>query len=309
MMGDNYNQIGKSYFQGDANNDGKVDLLDLGIVGNSWGANYLISSKDTYMYDSHNNLIVKIKIDGARDIYASQGGLFTKDEIFTASILRSGDRIIDVLEDGSLAAYDNLGNFISADRPVYDAGITAIDSGIRVKDCIIKPDPDIFQAERYGKAAQVYNLSIADPLQPSINNNLILNAKEGIYLYSDAARGGIEGEILNNTLHDNEYGIVMRTSKEKPLVHHNIITRSIDAIHLTYASLLQERLANITNNCFGADGYGNTHNVWCDELQTEQLALPDAAGNIAEDPEYTDPLGLDYTPLNPECDNKGYRME
>ncbi|MFH0839551.1 MAG: putative Ig domain-containing protein [Candidatus Omnitrophota bacterium] len=309
IMGDYWNQAGVSYFQGDANNDGKVNLLDLGIVGDSWYANYLIPGKDTYMYDSHNNLIVKIKIDGTRDIYASQGGLFTKDETFAASILKSGDRIIDVLENGSLAVYDDLGNLISVDKPIYDAGITVIDSGIKIKDCIIKPDPDIFQDERYGKAAQVYNLSIADSLQPFISNNLILNAKEGIYLYSDTARGGIEGEILNNTLHNNERGVLMRTNKEKTLIHHNIITRSTDAIHLSYASLLQERLANITNNCFGADGYGNTHNVWCDELGAEQLTLPDVAGNIAEDPEYTNPLGLDYTPLNPECDNKGYRME
>ncbi|MFH0839989.1 MAG: hypothetical protein V1883_03105, partial [Candidatus Omnitrophota bacterium] len=190
-----------------------------------------------------------------------------------------------------------------------DAGVTAVNSDISVKNCIIRPDPEIFGEAKFGKGIQILNLGGSADIAPLIENNLILNADTGIYLFSQAFGGAILGEIKDNTLNNNNSGIIMRMHKENPAIQNNIITRAIDAIHLTYDSLLTERLANITNNCFGADVYGNTHNVWCDELQTEQLTLPDAAGNIGEDPEYYEPDDLNYAPQNPNCGDKGCRLE
>ena len=41
ILGDNWSQAGVSYFQGDANLDGKVDLLDLGLIGDNWNSIYI----------------------------------------------------------------------------------------------------------------------------------------------------------------------------------------------------------------------------------------------------------------------------
>ena len=162
---------------------------------------------------------------------------------------------------------------------------------------------------RYGKGIQIWNLYGTTDITPLVQNNLILNAETAIYLYSQDSGGAILGEITNNTLDLNTSGIVLRMHRENPAIHNNIITRSEDAVHLTYDSLLAERLAGITDNCFGAGAFANTNNVWCDALQQEQIVLPDLNGNIAEDPLYYDPLNLDYTPQNPNCDDKGARLQ
>ena len=170
------------------------------------------------------------------------------------------------------------------------------------------PDPEIFGGNRYGKGIYVLNLYGAEDIAVLIENNLILNADIGVYLYSQRLAGTVGGCIQKSTFDNNGYAIVERMPGVNPLIQDNIITNSTyDAIHLTHegGTLLDERLPNIINNGF----WGNTHNVWCDELQAEQFTLPDAAGNINEDPEYYDPENLDYYPQNINCEDKGYRLE
>ncbi len=146
---------------------------------------------------------------------------------------------------------------------ITDAGITAINSAVIVKGCIIMPDPDIFGPDKFGKGIQIWNLYGTTDIMPIIENTEISNAMDGIYLYSQAFGGAILGEIKNNTLDNNNYGIVLRMHKEKPLIQDNEITNSIHGIHITYedGTLLEERLNNIINNTFS----GNTDDIWCDE--------------------------------------------
>jgi len=190
-----------------------------------------------------------------------------------------------------------------------DAGITAIDSEVNIKNCLIMPDPAIFGANNYGKGIQIWNLYESDEITPIIENNLILKADTGIFMFSQAFGGKIKGEVRYNTLDLNETGIMLRMTKEAPEMHNNIITRSGDAIHLTYGDILPERLALIKNNCFGAGSFDNVHDIWCDELGAEQLQIPNSFNNIIEDPQYRDPDAFDYFPESPNCEYKGCRLD
>jgi PKD repeat protein len=201
---------------------------------------------------------------------------------------------------------------------VSDAGITAVNSEITVDSCAITP----YAADsRLGKGIQIWNLYGNGSVAPIIANCLITNTDAAIYLYSHASAGDFDsGWIGYNTLDQNNYGIVLRmpTDTSDPLIESNIITDSIDAIHLTYSTrqLLNERLdGKILNNCF----FGNDHNVWCDDIQQDRLPPADLQGlnaqrNIAEDPEYVQPFNypsyvhpadLTYTPQNQDCDLMG----
>ena len=65
--------------------------------------------------------------------------------------------------------------------------------------------------------------------------------------------------------------------KENPLIDGNTIANSTeDGIHITYDSLLTDRLLNISNNTFQY----NTRDVFCDELSTE--VIPTGPGNTYE---------------------------
>ena len=145
-----------------------------------------------------------------------------------------------------------------------DAGVTAVNSNITVKDCLIMPDPDIFGMAKFGKGIQIWNLYRNPAIVPIIENCEILRADTGIYLYSQVFGGAILGEIKNNTLDNNNYGIILRMHKEKPLIQDNTITVSTNGIHITYedGTLLAERLGNITGNAFT----DNKYDIWCDEL-------------------------------------------
>jgi hypothetical protein len=147
---------------------------------------------------------------------------------------------------------------------VSDAGITAIDSDITVKDCIITSDPGIFGTAKFGKGIQIWNLYGSPDITPLVENCGISGAEDGIYLFSQAFGGAILGQIKNNTIDKNNYGITLRMHKEKPIIQDNEITNSINGIHITYEddALLTERLNKIVNNTFS----GNTDNIWCDEL-------------------------------------------
>ena len=218
--------------------------------------------------------------------------------------------------DGNGLIYSN--GYYMDFKLLNDAGITAVNSTITVKNSVIQPDLDAINLSggydpplsHYGKGIQIWNLYGTPNIAPIIENCMISNADTGIYLYSQAFGGVIGGNISKNTLDLNNYGIVMRMHKESPLIRNNIITHSIDAIHLTYNSLLSKRLANMANNCFGIGEFSNTHNIWCDTLQKEQLTRLDTRGNIAEDPDFDDYYPyLSYYPQNPNCSDMGCRLK
>lgn len=201
-------------------------------------------------------------------------------------------------------------NFVSTEYPdglqiMNDAGVTIINANSDVKNCIIKPDLDSMSPKpvNYGKGIQVWNLYNRAYIAPNIANNFIQDADVGIFLFSQAMGGEIWGEIQNNTLDSNKYGIVERMRKENPIIRNNIITSAGDAIHLSYQNgyLLDARLGNIMNNDF----YRNTNDVWCDETQLQ--ATPTGGGNIFEDPSYSNPP-VDYSPDNLNCADKGCRL-
>ena len=203
--------------------------------------------------------------------------------------------------------YANFTNPNYADWQILtDAGITAVDSEITVRNCIIYPDLAGGTKSPFGKGIQIWNLYGSTAKAPTIDNNLIIHCDMGIYYYSQAFGGDLAGTIQNSTLDANKYGIVLRMHNENPLIQNNIISNSLDGIHITYedGSLLTDRLVNITNNCiFIQDPDGAT--VWCDETQSEQT--PTGIGNIFEDPLYTAPWDLDYYPDNTNCADMGYR--
>lgn len=244
-------------------------------------------------------------------------------------VLKDSDSSIKTLsvlyDKGEEFTYDTAPYSVFKMVMVSEAGITAINSQLTVDSCVIMPDPVTFPlGAKYGKGIQIWNLHSSAAIAPTIENNLIVNADAGIYLYCHDSSNAITGVIIDNTLDLNNSGIVMRTHKENPAITYNIITRSQDAIHLSYNSLLSERLANIQDNCFGADesfcmpvSFDNVNDVWCDELQGEVLTLlGDLNGNFDVDPEfvlyydyptYQYPADLDYTPQDPYCEDIGYR--
>ncbi len=191
-----------------------------------------------------------------------------------------------------------------------DAGVTIINSNAVVKNCIIQPDLDGINAggeynpplTQYGKGIQIWNLYNAPNIALDISNNLVLNSDIGIYLFTQAFGGAIEGVVEYTTLENNRYGLIMRMHKENPILRYNIITNAQDGIHITYedGTLLHSRLQNITDNNF----WNNVSNVWCDALQSEQSELPDAAGNISVDPLYNG----DYEAEEVQCSDKGWRL-
>ena len=181
---------------------------------------------------------------------------------------------------------------------IADAGITAVDSELIIKNCIITPNLDIF-TDSYGKGIQIWNMYQGVDKTPTIENNLILNADTGVSLFSQAFGGRILGEIKNNTFVANDTGILLRMHKENPIIKDNIITDAVDGVHITYedSTLLNDRILNIMGNDF----FNNTHNIWCDAIQEECTPV---TGNLYEDPD----LDADYIPRNPACDDKGYSL-
>lgn len=207
-------------------------------------------------------------------------------------VILVGESTCDTIIEGSIECKD--ANLTIENLTIN--GIKAVNSEISVKDCIVSG------------GIEIWNLCGSSDISPTIENNLI---RGEIYLYSHANGGAIGGTISNNTLDGS--GIVMRMYKENPAIHNNIIINAGDAIRLTYFSLYPERLGSISNNCF----FGNAHNVFIEELQSENFILrepgelgwdPRVAGNIFEDPEFADPENLDYFPQNPNCSDKGFRL-
>ncbi|MDD5681050.1 MAG: discoidin domain-containing protein, partial [Candidatus Omnitrophica bacterium] len=182
---------------------------------------------------------------------------------------------------------------------IGDAAVTAVDSGITVRDCIIDAE-----TTHTGKGIQIWNMYGSSNNAPTIENNLIMNTDTGIGLFSQVFGGAIKGRITNNTFVANNRGILLRMHKENPLIKDNIITGSSDGIHISYqdGTLLNDRIPNITGNVL----FDNDHNVWCDALQEELAPLPDKATE-QQDNLYIDPqLDTDYLPQDPEAQGKGY---
>lgn len=244
---------------------------------------------------------LQANIDSASsgDFIAIPNGTYTGSVTINKYVTLIGESPYDTVIEGEIILEDASA---SIENITITSGIIAKNSEIDVKNCIIHGGIDI------------WTLAGSIDISPTIKNNLILDG--GIYLYSQDNGGAISGAISNNTF--DGAGIVMRMHKECPAIYNNIITGAGDAIYLTYGSsnmqridgvlqniygsLLNERLGNITNNCF----FGNSHSVWCEELQAEQVKLLwDPAGNINKDPEFTNPEGLDYTPQNPACEGIG----
>ncbi|MFH0839567.1 MAG: right-handed parallel beta-helix repeat-containing protein, partial [Candidatus Omnitrophota bacterium] len=154
---------------------------------------------------------------------------------------------------------------------------------------------------KFGSGIKIWNLCQSTDASPLIEDNLILNARVGINMFSQAFGGQILGEIRNNTIVNNGCGLLLRMHKENPLIQDNIITDSSDSgIHFTYqdGAFLNARLVKIIGNVF----FNNPRHVWCDATQEECTPLPDKIteeqGNSYDiDPEF-DP---DYIPLNPDC--------
>jgi PKD repeat protein len=190
---------------------------------------------------------------------------------------------------------------------VSDAGITAIDSEITVKNCNIMPDPNDFPTTKFGKAIQIWNLYGSSEISPTIENNLILNADVGIYLYAHASGSAILGEINNNTLDLTNYGIVMRRYDEVPLILDNIITNSVSAITMVYNDDKRNPPdKKIAYNVIGNVLFANTHYVWCHESEKEFAPLPSGIWELQENL-YKDPMfDSYYVPQNDLCEGKGY---
>jgi len=162
----------------------------------------------------------------------------------------------------------------------------------------------------FGTGIQAWDLYGSATITPNIQNNFITRAETGIYLFSQAFGGSVDGTIHYNTLYDNNYGIVLRMHRENPLIANNIITGSANGIHLSYedGTLLTDRLAAIMYN----DLWSNTNNIWCNALSPGSQSIPLSdirlgPGNISGDPEYYSPPD-DYTPENPDCHVIGCEM-
>jgi len=193
------------------------------------------------------------------------------------------------------------GNFTSYTNTYYadwqlaqDAGITAINSSPTIQNCVIKPDLDniIPELERYGNGIQIWNMYENSDVSPQIEGNLIQNTDCGIYYFSQALGGAINGKIKNNTLYNNGYGVILRMHKENPEIVNNIIVNGIYAgIFLTYRDdpLFDNRKSNIHHN----DIWNNLYNYWLDSGGAE-FNLTDINNNISEDPLFEDAENGDF---------------
>jgi len=201
-----------------------------------------------------------------------------------------------------------------------DAGVIAIDSDIRVKYCRIMPDLELINQSRtqtlthYGKAIQIWNLYNNPDITPDIENNLIKDTDCGVFYFSQAFSGAINGEIKNNTFYNNKIGVLLRMHKENPIIRNNIITKSEDAIYFTYNSLLHERLQNITYNSFGGDSFdtfGNVRDIWCEQNRYELQVMLRCAPSTPRSPggcSYWN-NNIDGDPLFVDADNGNFSLQ
>ena len=167
-----------------------------------------------------------------------------------------------------------------------DAGITVINSVPTIQNCVIKPDLDLIDPtgtlEHYGKAIQIWNMYSATEAMPQIQGNLIRDTNCGIYYFSQAFGGAIEGDIKNNTFYHNKIGVLLRMHKENPHIYNNIFHSCIEnVIHYTYETgdLSPPRTSILNNNLL----WDYSIQGWLDETSTE-FSISGVENNIAGDP-------------------------
>ncbi|MDD5680162.1 MAG: right-handed parallel beta-helix repeat-containing protein [Candidatus Omnitrophica bacterium] len=305
-------------------NDLNFTRNDMGIYGGPYG-----DFTNSIMVEPGESIQAAIDAASSGMTVSVQEGTYTGDIILKDGVDLIGESAAATIIEGNIACFEandtienftiiyDEGEFASFTNPYYsgwqiltDAGITAVDSEITVRNCIIYPDLSGGGSPKapFGKGIQIWNLYGAPVKAPLIDNALIIHCDTGIFYYDQVFGGALTGMIQNSTLDANRYGIVLRAHKENPLITNNIISNSLDGIHITYedGTLIADRLANMQNNCiFTQDPDGAI--VWCDATQSAQT--PTGPGNIYEDPLYTAPWDLDYTPQNPDCGDRGYRAE
>ncbi|MBU4376752.1 MAG: right-handed parallel beta-helix repeat-containing protein, partial [Candidatus Omnitrophica bacterium] len=175
-----------------------------------------------------------------------------------------------------------------------DAGITAINSSPTIQNCVIKPDLDniIPEVGRYGNGIQIWNMYQNPDIAPQIEGNLIQDTDCGIYYFSQAFGGAINGKIKSNTLYNNGYGVILRMHKENPEIVNNIIVNGAYAgIFLAYRDdpLFDARKSNIHYN----DIWNNFYNYWLDSDGAE-FDLTGINSNISGDPVFEDAENGDF---------------
>lgn len=200
--------------------------------------------------------------------------------------------------EGTMLSFDNT-NYVDL-QLMADAGITAINSPLTIRTCIIKPDLDFINdeggyeppLEYYGKAIQIWNMYGTNDMAPQIEGNLIQNADCGIYYFSQAFGGAILGNIKNNTFYHNKDGVILRMHKENPHIYNNIFDSSEDAaIFLTYedGALFGQRKANINNNLFNQDA--QSFSLDGNDRSNQIIGIQ---YNIQDDPLFADPDNGDF---------------
>ncbi|MBU4376508.1 MAG: PKD domain-containing protein [Candidatus Omnitrophica bacterium] len=221
-----------------------------------------------------------------------------KGEIIAEEVGGTIENFSILYRKGTMLSFNNA-NYVDLNL-MADAGITAVNSPLTIKNCIIKPDLDFINYEGgydpplqyYGKGIQIWNMYGTDDVAPQVESNLIQDTDCGIYYFSQAFGGAINGNIKNNTFYHNKDGIILRMHKENPHIYNNIFDNSMNsAIFFTYEDgvLFDQRKANINNNLFNQ----NTNHFWLDS-EAVQFNLIGIQGNIEDDPEFVDPLSDNF---------------
>lgn len=171
-----------------------------------------------------------------------------------------------------------------------EAGITVINSVPIIQNCVIKPDLDFIDPtgnlKFYGKAIQIWNMYENPEVVPQIEGNLIRDTDCGIYYFSQAFGGAINGNIKNNTFYHNKIGVLLRMHKENPDIYNNIFHSCTEnVIHYTYKTndLSPPRTSILKNNLLW------DYNIqgWLDEDSTEFYIIG-FENNITGDPGFID---------------------
>src|SRR3989338_1931150 len=162
-----------------------------------------------------------------KDNVRVDGEAYNQVEIYGSVLFKDTSATLEdvtiVFPQGNFSSYTN--TYYTDWQLAQDAGITAINSSPTIQNCVIKPNLDnIFPTlERYGSGIQIWNLYQNPDAAPQIEGNLIQDTDCGIYYFSQAFGGAINGRIKNNTLYNNGYGVILRMHKENPEIVNNTI--------------------------------------------------------------------------------------
>jgi len=230
---------------------------------------------------------------------APAGTTIIKGNITVKNTEATIDNLTIQYDDGYQMAWDD--NY--PDQVLLaDAGITAINANVTVKNCHIEPEPDFLRSlpgnetgeKPFGKGIQIWNMyeSLDMDTGPNIENNIIQNADCAVYYFTQSCGGIVSGVVRNNTLYNNRYGVLLRMHKERPEIKNNIIVGGSDGIFLTYrdGDLFDTRTSLMYHN----DVWGGTHTYWLDE-DAIIFDITGVNGSISEDPLFIDAVNGDFT--------------